>query len=436
MRVSNFIWVGDEPASEREFSTADDLQHVLPDISGQFAIHIKERNGGEIMVRDPLGINKLFFAIGKDSVESSNFLIDLVGRGHQLEEVFSVPSGHSVTVHTAEKKLEVNKYRKIEFGQRNTTTHLLEDYALRIRERIAVVFHRLSKALAGRRLFVTLSGGLDSTMIAVAARQYLGDFTAVTFAMDDGNGRPDSSEDHHFAKLVAAELDVPIETVLATPDEVAALLDVALVYGQDWREFNVHCALVNARIAEYMAETHLSDGTDRPVILTGDIMNELMADYAPVTFRGKEFYSLPRLPADKLRRFLVSGLDSGDREVGVFSHFGMDVIQPYAMLADVYASLPTAHVQNTDSKQYLVRKIMGEKIPAVIYARPKVRAQVGGSKSVGGTLRVMVDAGLTGERLRQRFAELFDCGDDVRDRLIQAGFYRFTTAFPTKEVFS
>src|SRR6185437_14973927 len=128
-----------------------------------------------------------------------------------------------------------------------------------------------------------------------------------------------------------------------------------------------HCALVNARIAEHLAETRASGGADRPVILTGDTMNELMADYVPVTFRGTEFYSLPKLAADKLRRFLVSGLDSGDREVGIFSHFGMDVIQPYAMLADVYASLPAAHVQNADAKQRLVREVMGDKIPAEVY---------------------------------------------------------------------
>jgi asparagine synthetase B (glutamine-hydrolysing) len=432
-RVSNFIWVGEEPADERQFATAEGLRRALPEISGQFAVHVKEQNGSVTLVRDPLGVNKLFFAVKEDCVESSNFLIDLIERGHPLEQVFSVPSGHSVTVRTAEKELELRKYRTLAFAPAGTPARPLDDYALLIRERMAVVFRRLSKVLAGRRLFVTLSGGLDSTTIAVAAREYLGDFTAVTFAMDDGSGTPDSSEDHHFAKLVAAELGVRMETVLGTPDAVASLLDVALVYGQDWREFNVHCALVNARIAEHLSRTHLSGVTERPVVLTGDTMNELMADYAPVTFRGKEFYSLPRLPPDKLRRFLVSGLDSGDREVGVFSYFGMDVIQPYAMLADAYASLPTAHVQDAGAKQRLVRKIMGSRIPAEIYSRPKVRAQVGGSKTVGGTLRAMADAGLTGDRLRRRFAELFNCGESVRDRLIQAGFYRSTSTFP-KEV--
>ena len=125
---------------------------------------------------------------------------------------------------------------------------------------------------------------------------------------DDGG---EASEDLHFAKLVADKLMVPMETVLATREEIESLLDVALIYGQDWREFNVHCALVNAKIASHLAEHRAWSEAARPVILTGDTMNELMADYAPVVYRDQAFYSLPRLPAGKLRRFLVSGLDTG-----------------------------------------------------------------------------------------------------------------------------
>jgi asparagine synthetase B (glutamine-hydrolysing) len=418
---------------EPEFSTANDLLHALPKISGQFAIEIKDRDGGYVLARDPLGINKFFFAVGENALESSNFLIELLDRGHRLENIYSVPSGHSISVNPAKKTLNLSKYSSLEFNENGADARSIEDYAGNIRNRMADVFRRLRKILEGRRIFVTLSGGLDSTTIAAATREYLGEFTAVTFAMDHGDGDPVSSEDLHFAKLVAAELGVPMETVLATPEEVESLLDVALVYGQDWREFNVHCALVNAKIASYLAEHYVSGGSNRPVVLTGDTMNELMADYAPVMFRGKEFYSLPRLPAHKLRRFLVSGLDAGDREVGVFSYYGMDVVQPYAMLADAYASLPGAYVRKADAKQCLVKKVMGDKIPAEIYRRPKVRAQVGGSQEVGGTLRVMIDAGLTGDRLRQCFAELFKCGEDARDRLIQAGYYRFTNTFPEKE---
>ena len=435
-QVSNFIWVGDQPKCPSDFADGSDLCRALPNISGQFAIDIRDREGGHVLARDPLGVNKLFFAITHDNVvDTSNYLIDLIHRGHRLEDILSVPSGHNLAVNPTQKSLQLTKYNQLAFNEGRTDSLTIDDYALNIRERMVDVFCRLKALVAGRPIYVTLSGGLDSTTIAAMARECLGEFTAVTFSMDDGDGAAEASEDLHFARLVAARLEVPMETVVASREEIESLLDVALVYGQDWREFNVHCALVNAKIASHLAENRASSDSTRPVILTGDTMNELMADYAPVTYRDKTFYSLPRLPAGKLRRFLVSGLNTGDREVGIFAHYDMDVIQPYAMLANAYASLPAAYVQNLDAKQCLVKKIMGEKIPAQIYARPKVRAQVGGSKKVGGTLAAMFDAGLTGGRLRQRFAELFNCTADAPSRLIQAGFYRFTNAYPEKDAY-
>ena len=95
------------------------------------------------------------------------------------------------------------------------------------------------------------------------------------------------------------------------------LIDPVLMYGQDWRDFNVHCGIVNLAIARAIRAEH-HDGA-RPLLLTGDGMNELMADYSPVIHNELEYYSLPRLPPGRLRRFLVQGLDAGDREVGIFA---------------------------------------------------------------------------------------------------------------------
>lgn len=429
--ISNFIWVGDQPVRGVDFANGTDIRSALPYMTGQFAFDIDDPEGGHLLVRDPLGINKLFFAIGNDgAVDTSNYLIDLIRSGYSLKDIWSVPSGHNLRVNPVKESLELTNYSKLTFNDGANDEWSMDEYALRIRERMREAFCRLKQLLAGRPIFVTLSGGLDSTTIAVMAREYLGEFTAVTFSMDSGSGEAAASEDLRFARLVSKELGVPMETVLATPEEVESLLDIALLYGQDWRDFNVHCALVNAKIASYLQENIDASQHMKPVILTGDTMNELMADYSPVSYRNKEYYSLPRLPAGRLRRFLVSGLDSGDREVGVFGHYGLDVVQPYAIFANAYTSLPAGYVQSPGSKQLLVEKVMGDKIPAEIYARPKVRAQVGGSEEVGGTLAALADRGLDGECLRKRFCELLDCtSDDIR-RLIRGGFYRFTSEYP------
>lgn len=430
MRVGDFVWRHGEPAPADVLASADDLRRSLPSLSGQFALHVRDGDGGDLLVRDRLGVNKLFFALDGERVRSSNYIVDLVGEGHPLERIFSVPMGCAMTIRPSSRHLELAHHASLDFAAPGGEEASLETCAERIRARLETVFERLGQVLSGRCVFVTLSGGLDSTTIAALARRHLGSFTAVTFAMADPRTGTGASDDLDFARLVADRLGVPIETVSATGADVAAFVDLALLYGQDWRDFNVHCAVVNAVIADHLARRYGTDPAGRPVVLTGDVMNELMADYAPVTLDERTYYRLPRLPLDRLRRHLVAGLDAGDREVGVFARFGIDVIQPYALVADAYAALPSSRVEGEQAKQRLARAVMGDAIPEEIYERPKVRAQIGGDDGAGGTLRALLDAGVTRERLRARFAELLGCSAAARDRLIRAGFYRSTTVYP------
>ena len=71
-------------------------------------------------------------------------------------------------------------------------------------------------------------------------------------------------------------------------------LDDALCYGQDWRDFNVHCAIVNEIVARgHPATTRPRTGA-RPFVLTGDLANELLADYTPVPYDGQGTTGCPR----------------------------------------------------------------------------------------------------------------------------------------------
>jgi asparagine synthetase B (glutamine-hydrolysing) len=276
---------------------------------------------------------------------------------------------------------------------------------------------------------VTLSGGLDSSSIAALARAHLGAFTAVTFARAEEPEMPGSDLD--AARRVAEALGVALEVVRPAGDELVAQLDDALVHGQDWREFNVHCALVNACLADGIAAHHArARAPGRPAVLTGDGMNELMADYTAVSYAGRDYYRLPRMAPGRLRRFLVAGLDSGDREIGVFGARGIDALQPYAICADAYARVPEAWLQVENAKQGLARDVIGGALPAFVYERPKVRAQVGSSAEVGGTLGLLADRGLDQAALAERFAALFGIEPVDLRGMIRAGFYRFPTSYP------
>jgi asparagine synthetase B (glutamine-hydrolysing) len=230
---------------------------------------------------------------------------------------------------------------------------------------------------------------------------------------------------------VAEDLGVKHEVVSITQDRLLGLLDEVLIYGQDFRDFNVHCALVNAALAQFLESRHPQGSPGaRPVVLTGDGMNELVADYTPVKLGDREHYLLPRLSPGRTRRFLILGLDAGDREVGVFARAGVDCIQPYLLRPEVYMALPDRVVESENAKQKLARSVMGSLIPEHVYARPKVRAQVGSSDEPLGTLAALTRAGVDGGELERRFQTLF--GIDARERrgLIRAGMYRFHTEYP------
>lgn len=434
--ISNYCWRDGDLCSPADIVAAA-RGASAPDLRGQFAIH--SQSGGEHwLVRDPLGVNKLFFALAGDTVLTANYLVDLTARGIPLEEVWSVPSGHRVRV-----RPQSGEYQLTRYAQWSCNDAPLPDpfdvtpHAERISSGLRSVFESLRRLSAGREVFVTMSGGMDSSTIAVLAREYLGRFTGVTFTVADESGGFRESEDLRFARRLAAEIDVPLHVVACTSAEIVSLLDEVLVYGQDWRDFNVHCGLVNAAIAHSLAHSLAAvpkrdAGAPRPLLLTGDAMNEIMSDYTSVDYQGREYYRLPRLSRAQLRPFLMQGLDSGDREVGLYARHGLDAIQPYAICADAYLSLPGEFLDSQSAKERLVEAVMGERVPAYIRARPKVRAQAGGSDELRGTLAVLADAGIDSNRLKHRFAELLGAAPGAVERLIKAGYYRFPTALPER----
>jgi asparagine synthetase B (glutamine-hydrolysing) len=395
---------------------------------GHFALHLQEADE-HVLVRDPLGVNKLFFAItpGGD-VDTANFFIDLRRLGHAPRRIWSVPSGHLIRLAPARRTLKLERYATFPFADEEALAPGdLERHAAGIRARLEQTFRALSPRLAGRPLYVTMSGGLDSTTVAALTRELVGEFVGLTFKVE---GPERAADDLHFARRVAEALGVRLEVVTVPAAALLDLVDPVLVYGQDFRDFNVHCGLVNAALAAALGKRHPPGAGPRPVVLTGDTMNELMADYTPVEYGARQYYGLPQLPVGKMRRFLVNGLDAGDREVGIFAHHGVDTIQPYALCPEVYCALPGPLLAEPGAKQRLGRLVMGDRVPSFIYDRPKVRAQSASADQAGGTLAALVDQGIDAAALERRFCAL--TGMEPRDLRgwIRAGYYRFPAAYP------
>jgi len=304
------------------------------------------------------------------------------------------------------------------------------DIARDIRRELEEWFSRLAAQFGDRPVCVCLSGGLDSGLVAALARKYFTTLTAYTYSFT-GPGIP-LSEDAMYAERLARFLDIPFRLVPASADDLHDAVDAALCYGQDWRDFNVHCAIVNEIVARAIRRDADVAGGPRPLVLTGDLANEFLADYEPVPYGGEEYYRLPRMEPSDLRRILIRGLDSGDREVGVFNRHGLDVLQPYGLIVDQYQRLPAAFIGGKQSKQALVREIAGDVLPWFVFDRPKVRAQVGDSTASTGILPLLIQCGHGADWMRRTFCRLFNIeGVALLDRFLRGGRYRSIRPFTT-----
>lgn len=426
LRVRNLCWAADARRTAVD-PTATGARRLAP--HGRFACATPAADGSVTLARDRLGLNKLFLGVHESGkVVAANYLIDLVRHGVPFEAIYSVPSGHAVRIVPNHDHVEVLSYGEAGDGA-DAAVADVDDIARDIRAELERWFSRFAEQFRDRHVCICLSGGLDSGLIASLARQYFSRLTAYTYSF----AAPglSLSEDAVHAERLARVLGLPFRLVPATADDLLGAVDAALCHGQDWRDFNVHCAMVNEIVARAIRRDADINREPPPLVLTGDLANEFLADYEPVSYGGEEYYKLPRLQPFDLRRTLIRGLDSGDREVGIFNHHGLDVLQPYGLIVNQYHRLPPAFIGGAQSKQALVRKVAGDLLPSFLFDRPKVRAQMGDSTARTGILPLLIQNGYGADWLRRAFCRLLNVERVAfLDRFIRGGRYRCVRPFP------
>jgi asparagine synthetase B (glutamine-hydrolysing) len=376
------------------------------------------------ILRDPLGLNKLFWARNEDGeVDVAARALTLVDAGHPFEEIRAVPRGCVLDLVAGTPSVPDSIVPGAWFAADRPTLDV-DKAGHEIRSSLDRYLAAVAATYPAAPVFVCLSGGLDSSGITALAREHFPAAVAVSFDLARPGGR--ASQDRVMAQRLAHDLDMPLLEVTVTEHELFEHLDTVLVEGIDWRDFNVHAALVNAALAAGMADALPARDPGTPaLVLTGDLANEFLVDYHPEQYREVTYYELPRLPAAALRTSLVRGLDSCHREVGVFAAWGLSVVQPYAVAVDAYLALDSEFLVREERKQQLCREIFADLLPEYVYARPKVRAQAGSPELGGGVLAACVDRGYDAAWLRRRFASLHDVADpSTLDRFIRAGRYR------------
>jgi asparagine synthetase B (glutamine-hydrolysing) len=423
---ASFAWNG------RSIYRAEELAAGTPipfDLRGAITSYACTSTGEWRVLRDPLGLNKLFWV--RESSGKVHFSARphrLVAEGFDFDDIRSVPRGCVLDHRQGEqgaRKASILPARW-QSAESSTDAPSIVEIGTEIRSSLDGYLAAIAAVHPTARAFVCCSGGLDSSGIVALVAKHFADVVAVSFDLDRAGGGV--SQDRRMAERLCNDLGLPLLDVTVSPEQLLGHLDTVLVEGIDWRDFNVHAGLVNAVLAEAIADAHAGQA----IVFTGDLANEFLADYHEESYLGESYYRLPQLPLNELRASLVQGLDTSNREIGVFAARGLPVVQPYAVAVDSYLRLPSSFLGLRDAKQRLCRSIFGELVPGVIYDRPKVRAQIGDTNADGGVLATCIDRGLNQDRLRERFAQLHGVSDPRElNRFMRAGRYR--SAVPTPE---
>jgi hypothetical protein len=394
-------------------------------LAGRFAV--ADRVGDRVvLVRDPLGLNKLFFAVHQDhGIVAASYLTDLRATGVPFEAIYAVPAGTMIEIDPRQQTLTC---RRLHHLNRHRPPAASDPSAAlnQIRTELDCYFGHLRRQFPKSPVVVCLSGGLDSALVAAYASDHLSGITAYTYSYaEEGT----LSTDVSLARQTADHLGLPSRLVQAGRSSVLGALRDSVRFGQDWRDFNVHAAIVNVLLADAIARDARAAGTASPtIVLTGDLMNELLADYAPVQYRDHDYYRLPAISHDALRLALTRGIQAGDREVGVFQSRGLTTVQPYAAVFRRLLNLP-----GTLAKPDLIHSLAGDRLPAAFYKRVKARAQIGDAEVRGGILPLLADSGRDAQWLERLACNVLDVPDQRTLRnFIRAGSYRSCLVFPRR----
>lgn len=396
---------------------------------GQYSFSWKE-NGEILMLRDPLGSNPFFYGCNRQGeMVIANRIDTALSFDVPIDQLASCPPGHVIRW----REGRVVSLKGFDISRVSIDKDFnLNVFQKKVLDCIKNTFIGISKSWPGARFFVCLSGGLDSSIIAYYANKYLTDVTSICFShlslsdFDNWQQNHDMelltsvSDDFRSAKNVAETIGIPFRPVFRTKEMVVDSIESAVKLGQDWRDFNVHCAVVNLFLVQDISQDHKGQNA---VVLTGDIMNELVCDYEEEVMEdGTTYYRQPKISLQKLRQFLCRGLDAGDREIGLFNGYGLPVIQPYNFVADLYMSIPTNMLEIPNSKYLLNDHLLPSQIANRV-GKTKTRAQVGGKD--GGILGFFHQLGIGETRLKKIWKSNLPgiCDDGAYD-IIQFGRYR------------
>ena len=383
---------------------------------GIFSFVKKINTNSYILARDKYGVKKLFYTFKNHKIVYADNFIDLKKRTNS-SKIFSLSPGYYMIY---DKVKKTKTFKKIKFNKKIPNLSALNIV------RAINNFFLLLKKNNNNSCIVLLSGGLDSTIIAYLAKKVFKNTIAITcvflskkdFEDYKRTKKIDSKKFHDFnnAKKISNKIGLKFVPLVLPIEVVKNDLIKTMYCIQDWRDFNVHCGSLNYQIAKYIKPNY----SKKIPIFTGDFMNELFADYTSEFVDGKEYYKQLEVSKFLKSKWLTEGLETSDRENGIFNKFNLKIIQPYFLVIDMFKGINKNFLKK-NSKHNFNKNIIPKSLFKIMYKK-KIRAQI--TDREGGILNYFIQENFSQKRILRIFCKNFNFSENWTRKFITFGKYK------------
>ncbi|MFU8871576.1 asparagine synthetase B family protein [Micromonospora sp. SL4-19] len=321
-------------------------------LRGEYAfVVVEQATGRAYLARDPLGVKPLYWARGPGCLHLASEVKALVGHGAPISEV---PSGHHGW---AEPDGSVRLRPHVDLLGLGAGLPVVDDpdeAALLVRVALTDSIRvRLNTDLT---VGVVLSGGLDSSLALLQARQMHPDCVAVTVGVSD-------SPDVAYARRLAKDLGVPHEVVELCPRDIRlAEIREAIRISELTEYGDIINAVVSVPIFQRLRELGIK------VVLTGDGSDELFGGYPMYQQVGPD--RSRRLFLHKIRNLGRTELQRVDR--ASMGH-GVEARVPFLDLnvVELAMRIPLDLKMRDGEDKWILRRAFADVLPDYVRRRPK-----------------------------------------------------------------
>lgn len=371
-------------------------------LDGMFAFAIQHK-GDVFLARDPIGIKPMYYGTSADGKRFS-FASEIKALAGQVEHIKEFPAGHWY-----HSRLGWHKYYKLE--------ETIRPFDGAERDTLQVIHSTLRDAVHKRLLAdvpvgVSLSGGLDSSIVTMLAREETEQLHSFAVGVD---GSSDLSAAHQISRYLDT---IHHEYVYTTQDMVRALPDV-IYYLESFDPALVRSAIPNYFLAKLAGE-HVK------VFLTGEGADELYAGY--------DYLARYETP-DELQEEMLhitkalhnTNLQRADR---MSMAFGLEARVPFLDVESIALAMGIPaewKLHHGRTPKALLRQSFADDLPLEIVNRPKEKFSKGAGSSdliIQHAVEAISDSDFLAEQKRLR--EGWDYKLQSKEALY---YYRILTEF-------